>query len=279
MANEPTADDARAISEAVAKELEATQEAPAAEVKPEAEKPKAEQEAKPEVKAEDHREPPKEEVQDEPKPERSERKSKYIPVQKANAWRHEAQEAKAKAAELEQKLAALQASQEQAKANDIEAVAKEVAGEDASPEVVKRILEATKRMTKTEVPDEYKSVLALKQQLEAQAEEAGFQKELSQTLAKFPELKGHENDLKETAYAEGNEKVPLELLAYKLRDELNLASAPPSAEGKAAKAQVAAEPDYSNMSDSKLKDMTPEQIDAYIDWQAKGLKARSGVRI
>jgi hypothetical protein len=278
----PTAADARAISEAVEKELEAEQAASAAENKPEAETPKVEPEAKPEVKAEEPRVDPKEEKQEEPMPERTERKSKFVPVQKANAWRHEANESKARVAELEAKLAEVQAAASKAKESDIEAIAKEVAGDDASPEVVKRILEATKRLVKSDaqsVPsDDIKSVLALKQRLDEQAEEAGFQKELNQTLAKFPELKGHEADIRETAYAEGNEKVPLELLAYKLRDELNLNAAPPSAEGKAPKVESHQAPDFANLSDKDISAMSPEDLDAFIAWQEKKLKTSTGVR-
>jgi len=270
MSNGPSAESARSVAEEVIKELEqaeSSQEvtAPEPEVKPE---PKAE---------EPKEETPKEEPKQEEKVERPERKPAYVPVAKANAWRHEANEAKAKAAELERQVAELRQAQEQAKANDLDAVAKEIAGEDASPEVVKRILEATKRVNAPS--EDMKSLLALKQQLEEKKEEQGFQEELSKTLSRFPELKGHEADLRESAYAEGNEKVPLELLAYKLRDDLNLSPAPPSAEGKAVQAKSVAEPDYANLTEKDLSDMSDADVDQFLEWQKKQVHKRTGVRL
>lgn len=267
--------DARGIAAEVAAELEAEQVA--AEVKPEVEAPKEEPKKEPEVKPEVQA-PPKEEVP-EKKAERPDRETRSVPIKKANAWRHEAQEAKAKAAELEQKLAEMQAAGEQAKANDIELIAKEVAGEDASPEVVKRILEASKKFSRPEVPEEYKSVLALKQQLESQAEEQGFSRELSQVLTKFPELTGHEADLKEAAYTLGNEKIPLDLLAYRLRDELNLSAKPPSAEGRAAQAASEPELDFGNLTDAQLEKLSDQDLDKFIAWQREGVHKRTGVKL
>jgi sugar/nucleoside kinase (ribokinase family) len=197
-------------------------------------------------------------------------------VAKANQWRHEANENKAKVAELEARLAEAQAKQEQAKASDIESVAKEVAGEDASPEVVKRILEAAKKMAPSE---DLQAVKVLKQKLEEQHEEQSFNRDLNQTLAKFPELKGHETELKELAYAEGNEKIPLRLLAYQLKEDLNLSPAPPSAEGKSSKPPVNEEPDYASMNEKDIAGLTDVELDKFLEWQTKGLKQRTGVRL
>lgn len=266
MSTQTEASDARGIAEEVIKELE--QDQTPVEAKPEPEE-------KPEVKAEEPKEEPKADPE-EKKPERPERQSKYVPVQKANQWRHEANEAKAKAAELERTVAELRASQEKSKADDLDSIAKEVAGEEASPEVVKRILEAAKR---TAPQQDISPLLALKQELDAQKEEQGFQRELTQTLSRFPELKGHEAELREAAYAEGNEKVPMELLAYKLRDELNLSPAAPSAEGKASQARTEAEPDYENLTDKDVANMSDEEIDKFIAWQQKSLQKRTGIRL
>lgn len=272
MSNGPTVPDQHSAADIAKEVIAELEQAEAAQPEAPKEEPKAEQ---PEAKPEEQKETPKEE----PKAEPVERKSRFVPVQKANAWRHEANEAKARAAELERQVAELRAAQEQAKANDLDAVAKEIAGDEASPEVVKRILEAAKKVATPEPNEDLRSVIALKQKLEEQAEEVGFQKELSQTLSRFPELKGHEVELRELAYAEGNEKVPMELLAYKLRDELNLNPAPPSAEGKASQARAEAEPDYANLSEKEIAAMSDDELDRYIAWQKKAVHKRTGVRL
>ena len=256
------ADEARAIASEVLKEDEqATPQEP--EVKPE---PTPE----PEVKEESPKPEP-----EEAKAERPARKSNFIPVQKANQWRHEANEAKAKAAELERQVAELRAAQEKAKEADLDTLAKEIAGEEASPEVVKRILAATK----PKPTEELQSVLALKQKLEEQAEEAAFKQDLSTVLAKHPELRGHEESLREIAYAEGNERIPLDLLAYRLKEELNLTVAPPSAEGKSSQAKAAPGLDFANMSDDELDKLSDADMDKYIEWVKEGMRKRTGVRL
>lgn len=273
--SQDTAQDPRSIAEEVIKELEQTQlEAEKAE--PAKEPEKAPEPEKSEVKSEPKAEP--DGAKAEVKTERPERKPQFIPVAKANAWRHEANEYKSKAAELEAKLAEANKAIEQAKVVDLDARAKEIAGEDASPEVVRRILEAAKEFAPKQEPNEdMSSLLELKKQLEQQKEEQSFQQDLNQTLAKFPELKGHESELKELAYAEGNEKTPLKFLAYQLREDLNLSPAPPSAEGKSASPAVATEIDFENLSEEEVKNLSDEDTDKLIKWQQAGLKKRTGI--
>lgn len=268
MSTQTPAESARDVAEAVIAEMEAVQEAPKEVPKEEPVKDAAKE---PEVKPEAKVETP------EPKAERPERKSAFVPVAKANQWRHEANDAKAKVADLERQLAEAKTPQQQT--DELDAVAKEIAGTDASPEVVKRILEATKKFHAPQQSEEVKSLLGLKQKLEADAEESAFQKDVSSVTTRFPELKGHETDLREMAYAEGNEKIPLELLAYKLRDDLNLSPAPSSAEGKASKPTQAAEPDFANMTEKDVADLSDSDLDRFIAFQKKGLHKRTGMRI
>lgn len=244
--------------------------------KPVEETPAKEPEVKPEPTPEPEATP---EVKEEAPATRPERKSQYVPVSKANAWRHEAAEAKAKAAELERQVAELRAATEKAKADDLDAVAKEIAGEEASPEVVKRILEAAKKVAAPEPNEDIKAVLSLKRQIEEQAEEAAFQKDISTVLAKHPELRGHEESLREIAYAEGNERIPLDLLAYRLKEELNLTVAPPSAEGKSSQAKAAPGLDFANLSDDELEKLSDADMDKYIEWVKEGTRKRTGVRL
>jgi hypothetical protein len=266
---------AAAEARAIAGEVlnEEAQETSKVEEPAKAETPAKEPEVKPEPK------PEPDEAKEEVKAERPERKSQYVPVSKANAWRHEAAEAKAKAAELERQVAELREAQEKAKASDIDAVAKEIAGEDASPEVVKRILEAAKKAATPEPNEDIKAVLSLKKQIEEQAEEAAFQKDLSTVLAKHPELRGHEESLREIAYAEGNERIPLDLLAYRLKEELNLTASPPSAEGKSSQAKSAPGPDFANMTDEQLEQLSDADMDKFIEWTREGFRKRTGVRL
>jgi len=249
--------DPRGIAEEVAKELEEQVQEPLTEeakAEPKEEPKPEEAEAEPEA-PESHAEP-KEEKRETP-----ERKSKYVPVTKANAWRHEANEYKAKALELERQLQELK---DKPNAEDLDALAKEVAGEEASPEVVKRILSAAKKLAPKAADPE---LAALKGQLREQLEQQGFERELKTTLAKFPELSGYESDLKEVAYAEGNERIPLELLALKVREDLNLSQRPPSSEGKQRQAKTEPEPDFENMTEDDIAKLSPEDTDRLIEWQ------------
>jgi hypothetical protein len=262
------ASDARAIASEVVKEMEAEQEAAPAEV------------VAPEVKPEVQPEPEKEKAL-EPKVERPERKSTYVPVQKANQWRHEAQESKAKVADLEAQLAATRSASEQKVAvDDVSPIAKRIAeAHGASEDAVREIIIEARKGMKIEPSEDMKAVLNLKATLEKQAEEAAFQQDLSAVLAKHPELKGYEQSLRETAYAEGNERIPLDLLAYRVKEDLNLHSSPPSAEGRGSQAQSAPEIDFNNLTEAQLNDLSDADMDKFIAFQREGLRKRTGVRL
>jgi hypothetical protein len=265
---------AAAEARAIAGEVlnEETQDTSTQVAQPPAKVPEAKPEPQPETAAKEETPAPEE---PEVKAERPARRSNFVPVSKANQWRHEANEAKAKAVELERQVAELRAAQEKAKEQDLDAIAKEIAGDDASPEVVKRILAATK----PKPTEELQSVLALKQKLEEQAEEAAYKQDLATVLAKHPELSGHEESLREMAYAEGNERIPLDLLAYRLKEELNLNGAPPSAEGRSSQAKATPGPDFANLSDEQLDQLSDADMDKYIEWVKEGTRKRTGVRL
>lgn len=234
-------------------------------------------ESKPEPKAEESSDADAQKAEKKAEP-RPERKSQYIPVQKANEWRHEAQESKAKVADLERQLAEAMTAPKGEQADDLDALSKRIAGEDASPEVVKRILAAAKTLSSNEPNEDMKSLLALKGSLEKQNEEASFQRDLDKVLSKHPELKGHESELRETAYSEGNERIPLDLLAYRLKDDLNLTASPPSAEGKSRQAATEAAPDFDGMTEEQMSALTGADLDGFIEHQRKGARKR-GLRI
>lgn len=260
------ASDARDIVEAVTKELEAAQAGTEAEAV-------ATAEAKVEAKSAEQQtqtEKPAEAEAEKPKAEKVERKSQFVPVSKANAWRHEAQEAKAEAETLRARVAELEKSKAPTEP-DLKAIAKEIAGEDASPEVVERLLSKVKDLIPKGSSEDLEAIRAAKAEIDAkrvEAEEnAKWNSELGETLKTYPELKGHEESLKELAYAEGNEKVPLKLLALQYREDMNLKDAPPSAEGKSKQVSAEAAPDYANMTETDLAKLDGPGMDKFLEWQ------------
>lgn len=276
MSAEDNAIDARGIAEDVMREEAAAQAA-----EPKAEEPKSEpkpEEKKPEAKAEEKQVEKPADQKPEAKPKRE---SQYVPVSKANQWRHEAQEAKAKADALQKELDGIRSKPPAEQAADLDALAKEVAGEEASPEVVKRILGAFSKLApKSEVASEdVKSVLELKRSLERQTAEGLLAKDLDETLSKFPELADHREELREAALAEGNERIPIRLLALQLRDDLNLSPAPPSAEGKGRAAQQEAQVDYDALTPEEIEKLSPEDMDKFLDAKSRGIKKRTGARM
>lgn len=232
----------------------------------EAEQPKAPEPAKePEKAPEPPKEPPKEEAEapapEAPKPKPS-RKAEYIPAAKFHETRHELQAAKEKAKQLEAELEAAKAAKAEPKAESDDEIESVATKHGLDKTVVADIIGLTRRPDpKAKELDERLSKYEAKV---AKAEdEARYRNEEAETLAKFPELKPYAKDLKEMAYAEGNERVPLELLALKVRHDLNLTESVAPAEGASAPPAGKAR-DLTNLTEDEIANLSDAEMDKFI---------------
>jgi hypothetical protein len=138
------------------------------------------------------------------------------------------------------------------------------------------VTKAVPRGIDPEIKSEIEALRSVKVKYEADAEEAAFREDLSKTLTEFPELKGQETGLKELAYSQGNEKVPLRLLALQLRHELNLDRTPQKTAEAAGSPPKAEAVDYSEMSEDRLRSLSDEEFDKFIRWQEDSARVRLG---
>lgn len=228
-----------------------------------AEEPKAEPEK---AKPEEPKEPPKEEPEAEPakEPEKPEpkaepkprRKAELIPASKFHETRHELQAEKERSKRLEEELAAERASKSKPAEDKVSEVAKR---HGLDPAVVADIVALMPKGDDSSVKAIEEKLAAIEADKAKTADELRYRTDEDSVLGKFPELKPYAKDLKELAYTEGNESVPLEYLALKLRHELNLADSVAPAEGaqtppagKARDLDDLSEDDFAKLSDKEL---------------------------
>ncbi len=236
-----------------------------AEMNPE---PVKEPEKAPEPVKEEPKEPPKEEPKAEepakeppkPKPtEKPSRKAEYIPAAKFHETRHELQAAKERAKELEAQLEAAKAAPVAAQPDD--EIVKVATKYGLDKEVVSDIVRLSKSDGSTkELQERLARIEAEKLKSE---DEAKYRNEEGETLSRFPELKPYAKDLKEMAYAEGNERVPLEYLALKLRHDLNLTESVAPAESPSSPPAGKLR-DMTNLSEEDINGLSGAELDRFI---------------
>lgn len=243
------------VAEAVAAlEADTAKEEPKAEPKQEPEPAKAE----PEKAAT----PEPEEPKAEPKP-AVRRKADLIPASKFHQTRHELQAKEKELEEWKAKVAALEASKSESKPQeDDEEVSKVAEKHGISKDVVKDIASLARPKAKPDAAlEERLSRIEAERELLADAER--YRNEESAVFEKSPELKAYAKDLRELAYTEGYEAVPLELLALKLKADLNLGAAPKPPEG--ASAPPAGKPrDLDALTDEDISKLSPADLDRFI---------------
>lgn len=216
------------------------------------------------------------------------RTPKSVPVHVHNEERHKRQDAEKRAEEAE-KLAAELRAQIAGNANkpttegsdDIKATATQIAEEfGLKPEFVEKFTSTIVKIAEKRnvLPQEITAQLASLKQAEAKAQEVahaaeqetGFTNEFSDVLKDFPDLADHKEALKELAFTEGNEKIPLRLLAlgylHDNKPGRTTAEAPVQTKEKAGVDDVL---DFENMTEDQLKGLSGEKFDLYMTWMEK----------
>lgn len=245
-------------------------EEPAPEPKPEAEKPKVEE---PERK-----EPERQQVE---KPART---PQSVPVNKFNETRHELQEAKAKIAELETALQTKGPTPTKAEEGDIRkavtALAEE-AGLDTEflTKFADIIIEKTKGSEKKEVisADVMETLKQFQSERAEMLEAKAFDADFAAVIKEFPELADKKDEIKEIAYTEGNERIPLRALAITYRHDNPTMTPKKTAESgnqPGAGRDAGEVIDFDNVTEAQMKDPN-FPLDKFLEHQeAKEAKAR-----
>lgn len=249
------------------------EEKPKPEQPPEAKKePSPEKEKEPEPKKEE--EP---EVEEKPKP--KERLVKAVPVQKYNEERHKRQEAQAREKALEAKLA------ENTSPLDLDETVNKLSEKwQVDKQFVRDMLESTARMaSKSESPfskQELAELRTIKAKMDEQAELTAFEQDFAGVAKEFPQISAHRDKIKELAYTEGYERVPLRSLAIEFAHDQGLFE---KGRKTAEKATTGTERtgetiDFDNLSEDQAKNLNDEQWGKYLDYQdAKAKKQRGGL--
>lgn len=191
------------------------------------------------------------------------RRTEFIPAPKFHEVRHELQTAKQENKELRDRLAAIEAGKSAAPQSeeDINQMAEKY---DLKPEVIADLVSLAAKRATPAAPKDLEERLAKIEAERLKAEdEARYRSEQDDVLNRFPELKPYSKDLKQLAYSQGNESVPLEYLALKLRHDLNLTEAVAPAEGASAPPAGKVR-DYDNLSEEDVAKLSGEELDRYI---------------
>lgn len=199
--------------------------APKPEAKPEEKKPEAE---KPKEEAPKAKEEEDKDKKPEAKP--ADRTVRAVPVHKFNEQRHELQDTKkalaerdAKIAELEKTLSSKDGGKPttQEEVSDIRKTAKAIAEKHGlDEEFVSEFADAMVKLAKTDrnvLPKDISDKLAvldtLQKERAEQTEERMFNDDFDKVAKEFPALADKKDSIKEIAYTEGNERIPLRAIA------------------------------------------------------------------
>jgi hypothetical protein len=249
-------------------ESEINPEPQAEEQKAEESKPEPKTEVKPDPKPSE--EPKKEDPKAEPR-----KRGEVIPFQKFNETRKELQAEKEARRQLEERLKALEQSKTEPKEEPKDEGIEEIATKHGiSAEVVADIAKLSERQferkygkTLEEVTGKVKSYDAERQAREESAakenDEILYRKDEETVISKFPELNAYRSDLKKLAYADGNESVPLEYIALKLKSDLNLGEKPASSES-ATSAPSGKAKDFDNLTEEEFANLSDAELDKFM---------------
>lgn len=230
------------------------------EAKPEEPKepPKEEPKAEPEKPEAKEPEPVKEPAKAEPRPRR---KPELIPAVKFHETRHELQAEREKSKRLEEELAAEKAVKSKPAQDRVSEVA---AKHGLDPAVVADIVSLVPQGESTDVKAINAKLASIEADKAKVADELRYRSDEDSVLGKFPELKPYAKDLKEMAYTEGNESIPLDLLALKLRHELNLTDSVAPAEG--SRTPPSGKPrDLDDLSEDDFAKLSDKELDRLIE--------------
>jgi hypothetical protein len=243
-------------------------------------------EAMPEEKPPEKSEPApekKNETDGEPKPEKPkapEREPKFVPVGKHNEERHKRQEAEARAAEAEKKAADLEAqiaANTSKPADDVDARSARLAEKlGIEPELAKAIITETVQPNalSEELQAELKTAKEYRLKAEARERELNdevfFNRDFDALAKEFPELANRKEELKELAYSEGKNHIPLRDLAI-----VYMHDNPTRPGRKTAESPVPMKKDaegngvldYENITEEQLDAMDGDEFDKYLAWQ------------
>ncbi len=273
--------DASADTQEILKELQAeghdiagqTLEVPKEEPKvipPKEEKPEVKPEEKPEVKDA--------EKDLEPKEQKTERTVKAVPVGKYNDLRHEVQNLNKTIEELQKQVAAkpndpTPPAKEQL--DDVREAAKQFAEKHGvEPEflaefadvIVANVLK--KNTLPKEVESQLKDFQAMKAQQESQAlqqaQDAGFEKEFGDVLKEFPDLSARKDDIKQLAFTEGYERLPLRAIAIEYLHDNPIQGRKTAEAPSGGKSEPAEVVDFDNLTEDQFKNLSGKQLDDYL---------------
>lgn len=237
---------------------------------------------KPEDKSDDQK--PVDQVDDKKKQPPVDRTTKAVPVGKYNDERHKRQEAEKRAEEAERRAKELEelsnSTSNQPSKQEMDTIreaAKKVAekhGYDNAEFIAEFaetiVAEASKRNV---LPKEIEAKLKAfdDQRAEQQArdlevaQETGFNTEFSEVIKEFPDLVDHKDDLKQLAFMEGNEKTALRRLALEYMHDNPVQGRKTVEAPLPGRTDTTDVIDYNNITEEQFKNLTPKQMDEYMD--------------
>ncbi len=260
---------------------------------PPVEKPVVKPEVKPDVKPEaTQTKEPKDQKESDTKPNKP-REPLYVPVKTHNDERHKRQDAEARATaaearnkELEAKIGDVKTKPTVSELDTIRETATKMAEEAGyDPEFMTKFAEtivATARkgtMSTQEIEQKLAGLANAEQSFKQKEQELaqeklkieqaqGFETEFAGVIKEFPDLADAKEELKQLAFAAGNESTSLRRLAAEyLHDNppgKNTAEAP--FQGKRDSSDVI---DYANITEEQLDSLDRKQLDEYYSWLEK----------
>lgn len=265
-------EEASAETQEILKELEAEGNDIAGK-EPPVEEPKVE-----EVKVEEPDPEPK--VEEKPN-----REAKFVPVGKHNEERHKRQEAEAEAKAAKEEADRLRAELAKGKpseSNDIQEAALKLAEKhgvdvDFAREFAETIVGLSQK--RNVLPKEVTEALEIAKQRTAEAEaivlknaqETGFEKEFAGIVKDFPDLASQKEAIKQLAFSEGKETIPLRYVALEYLHENPSTPGRKTVEApvKAGESRGVEITDFENLTEEQFAKMSYEEMEKYEAWVDK----------